>query len=302
MTCVWTPLHVLYSALLVLLVVSTLTRASSFMRAHGAKELWPYFQIRCDLNCPYGYMTDVEGNFVCYCHDPCQNVRCFRRTQCVVDLPKACLPSEYCRPKATCKDLSPPEQPPPQPSPTSTQHSVPQTQADDATTTSSETSLPERCLLPVTGEAKKCRNTRMRWYYDDITGTCKSFLGCKTTGNNFRGRRGCEKTCGVKRSLNRNRTRYPLIQADDASLAPRKNKSLQRPAICSLPAIPVTIGCKRTRRRWFFDAKTGTCRKFRSCRTPGNSFSKKRHCKRTCLSAKSSRRKGRRNETRSANQ
>ena len=62
-------------------VSTALARASGYMRAHGAKELWPYFQNFCNLSCEYGYLTDVEGNYVCLCHDPCQVCVC---TVCVI--------------------------------------------------------------------------------------------------------------------------------------------------------------------------------------------------------------------------
>ncbi|KAL8603620.1 hypothetical protein ACOMHN_005562 [Nucella lapillus] len=179
------------------------------------------------------------------------------------------------------------------------QHGVPQ--ADDAATTSAETSFPERCLLPVTGEAKKCRNVRVRWYFDSVTGSCKQFHGCRTKGNNFKRQRGCERTClGIKtvRSL--------TPQKDDANLmtpGDRAKVRLTIPAGCQVPPIPVTSGCRKVRKRWFFDVSSGTCRKFRSCPTPGNNFRKRRHCKNRCLRrGKTSRRKGRRGLSRSSKQ
>lgn len=289
----------LLTTTIVVLVSAAVARASSYMRGHGVKasELWPHFRNTCNLTCPYGYQTDVEGNFVCQCHDPCQNVLCFRKTRCVVELPKACR-GPYCRPKATCKEITEASH-----SPLLPQHGVPQ--ADDAATTSAETSYPERCMLPVTGEAKKCRNMRVRWYFDSVTGSCKQFHGCRKKGNNFKRQRGCERTClGIRTVRTQTPPHHPL-QRDDADLmTPRKVKvRLTIPAACHVPPIPVTSGCRKVRRRWFFDVSSGTCRKFRSCPTPGNNFRKRRHCKNRCLRlGKTSRRKGRRGVPRSSNQ
>lgn len=287
--------HLQISGVLLLLVSAAVTRASSYMRAHSAKEMWPYFRLKCDLKCPYGYQTDVEGNSVCLCHDPCQNVRCFGNTECVVDESKPCI-GDNCRPHATCRVVNQPaglHQSPP---------SQPRFQADDATTTSAETSAPATCLLPVAEEAKQCRKQRMRWFYDSVSGTCRQFRGCRGKGNNFKRQRGCERMCVTNRkNSSKGRSKSRLTQSAASSLTSQETQRAQAPPVCLLPAVPVTTGCKRLRRRWFFDASLGSCRKFLSCRTPGNNFSKKRHCRRKCLGKKkSSRRKGRRSAQKSA--
>ncbi|XP_076463570.1 kunitz-type protease inhibitor 2-like [Babylonia areolata] len=306
--CVCGKIHVMLPTLVVLLVSTVAARASSYMRGHGVKasELWPHFRNTCNLTCPYGYQTDVEGNFVCQCHDPCQNVLCFWKTRCVVELPKSCT-GTYCRPKATCKDVTESSQSP-------LPHGV--LQADDAATTSAETSYPERCMLPVTGEAKKCRKMRLRWYFDSVTGACKQFLGCRTKGNNFKRSRGCERMClGIKsgpssRTQPRSGGSALHVQQDDANLltlghgVKGSKVRLTLPAACHVPPVPVTTGCRKVRRRWFFDTTSGTCRKFRSCPTAGNNFRKRRHCKNRCLrlGKTSRRRKGRRGQFHSVKQ
>ncbi|KAK7488397.1 hypothetical protein BaRGS_00020371, partial [Batillaria attramentaria] len=193
--------------------------------------------------------------------------------------------------------ISPPS-PSPQP-PSQLQQSP--LQADDAATTSAETSVPEVCLLPVAEEAKQCRKMRMRWFFDNVTGTCRQFRGCRRKGNNFKRQRGCERVClRSQGTSSKRRPKTGLAQSDDASMTSQESKFFP-PAKCQLPALPTTTGCKRARKRWFFDATTGSCRKFRSCRTPGNNFSKKWHCKSRCLGKKkSSRRKGRYSSQQSA--
>lgn len=292
--------HLQVSGVLLLMVSAALTRASSYRRASGAKEMWPYFRIKCDLKCQYGYQTDVEGNYVCLCHDPCQNVRCFGNTECVVDESKMCS-EDNCRPHATCRAISglPPNLPTPPTTPQSPQSRL---QADDAATTSAEATVPEVCLLPVEEEAKLCRKTRTRWFYDNVSGTCRPFEGCRMGGNNFRRQKGCERVClWTRKASKKSRVQAAGTTSVDAAHKKRPQVRQAAPPTCLLPAVPSTSGCTRLRKRWFFDANTGTCRKFRSCSTPGNNFSKKRHCKSRCLGKKkSSRRKGRRSARQSA--
>ncbi|KAL8568312.1 hypothetical protein ACOMHN_040885 [Nucella lapillus] len=289
--CTTSALRRLYSVFLVLLVSSAVVRASSYLRAYGAKELWPYLRIRCDLHCPYGYETDVEGNYVCLCHDPCQKVRCFGRTECVVELSKLCT-RDYCRPKATCKDMNPHL-----PFPTA-QNGV--FLADDASMTSPAALLPPRCRLPGRDATKSCRKLRVRWFFDDVSGSCMSFLGCKTMDNNFRGRRGCEKTCGVQSGKSKNRPHHVTTHTGDVTVTSKDWFRAQ--PVCSRAVLPILTGCKRPLKRWFFDDRSGACRKFRSCPAGGNNFSRKRHCKKQCMEPGRVKRKGRKNQTRTANQ
>ncbi|XP_076442961.1 uncharacterized protein LOC143281603 [Babylonia areolata] len=292
-------LHVIFSTFLALLVGSAVTTASSYLRAYGAKELWPYLRLRCDLRCPYGYETDIEGNLVCLCHDPCQNVLCFGRTRCVVELPKLCT-RDYCRPRATCRDTGPLLPLPP------SHNGV--FLADDASTTSSATSIPARCRLPRSGAAdKSCRKLRVRWFFDDVTGTCRSFLGCRTTGNNnFRGRRGCEKTCSLKTG-NRNKHGPNSISGkptNDVTVTSHRHYLHVPPAplLCSRPVAPPTSRCQRSAKRWLYDGQSGSCRKFRVCPSGAYGFRRKRDCRHVCQDPGRARRRARRNQSRAANQ
>ena len=54
---------------------------------------------------------------------------------------------------------------------------------------------PEHCeLIPDSGS---CSATLRRWYFDSVTGDCKTFIwgGCDGNNNRFRSRRQCERRC-----------------------------------------------------------------------------------------------------------
>ncbi|XP_025105325.1 papilin-like isoform X2 [Pomacea canaliculata] len=217
--------------------------------------------MRCDLRCPHGYLTDVEGNYVCVCYNPCENVRCFGKTTCVVDTPKNCHLEDHCRPRAMCRDDLHHE-------PSS--QTLGPAQNDDATTTSSEASRPQLCFLPVSEEAKKCRTLRMRWFFDVTTGACKEFAGCREKGgNNFKKRKSCEKTCALPK---------PSTKSQDVT--PEEKVASD----CSLPVVHVATGCRKVHKRWYFDPTKASCQRFDGCETPGNNFRTKKQCKHVCTS------------------
>lgn len=75
---------------------------------------------------------------------------------------------------------------------------------------------------------------------------------------------------------------------------PDPAKKLKGKKICyqMLPLEAIKCTDNRTK-RWYFDSNLRQCKHFRGCQTPGNNFSRKRHCKKQCLGRKR-RRNGRR--------
>lgn len=64
-----------------------------------------------------------------------------------------------------------------------------------------------------------------------------------------------------------------------------------------LPLEAIKCTDNRTK-RWYFDSNLKQCKHFRGCQTPGNNFSRKRHCKKQCLGRKRRRHGKRRNSRR----
>ncbi|XP_023930070.1 uncharacterized protein LOC106155164 [Lingula anatina] len=115
---------------------------------------------KCDKKCPYGYESDVEGVSLCQCHNPCSSVMCLDGFQCVVQKPKLCN-QDFCRYFASCKDVN-------------------------------------VCALTHLDNSHQCTTGMTRWYYDQKTGKCRRFFGCRGKGNNFSRKWECKRKCHPK--------------------------------------------------------------------------------------------------------
>ncbi|KAK6183127.1 hypothetical protein SNE40_010662 [Patella caerulea] len=176
-----------------------LTEGSSLLPSYAKKELWPYYQIKCDLKCMYGYKTDMEGQYFCKCYDPCENIYCHSSSKCVVNVPKRTdCDWSSCKAKAFCQETK--TRPKKKNRKKYLWHLDNTPQRDDGSVTSSEKGHGV-CHMPLEEEAKKCTKLRKRWYFDPISGQCRKFRGCRTGGNNFGRKKRCKRKCLSKTKL-----------------------------------------------------------------------------------------------------
>jgi hypothetical protein len=96
-----------------------------------------------------------------------------------------------------------------------------------------------------------CLAALPRFYFNSKTGKCEKFVygGCQGNSNNFKTEADCKATC-----VN----------------------------VCSLPKKPGP--CKGSFPRYYFDIKSGECKKFiyGGCQGNGNNFVSKSECEKTC--------------------
>ncbi|XP_022331228.2 uncharacterized protein LOC111129254 [Crassostrea virginica] len=209
----------------------------------------------CHRKCDYGYDTDIEGNLICKCKNPCRNIYCFGGTTCVVS--KHCSGGS-CKLDASCKD------PRPQKDTSSTSPLKSQGEAVYDTQGFVQTDAGSVCRQPLSLDVFSCPKRTRRYMYDATKRKCVRFWGCRKPGNNFDKRRTCKNTC----------------------IKPYKGASKRRPKDkkCLLPVEDVTAVCfEKLRRRWVYDANTNKCIKIRGCPRPGNNFQKRLECKSQCV-------------------
>ncbi|KAL5008869.1 hypothetical protein ScPMuIL_014450 [Solemya velum] len=150
---------------------------------------------KCTKICPHGYSTDVEGNSICKCYDPCTNVFCLGGTTCVVVETEPCDWGS-CKPRAECTDHKVNGKKDSDRFKTSI-FNIPQ--RDDATSSRPNDDL---CRLPAPTEAQMdCRRKKRKWFFEVTTGRCIRYKGCDTVGNSFSRKKDCKRTC--KRSRRR---------------------------------------------------------------------------------------------------
>ncbi|XP_069118710.1 uncharacterized protein [Argopecten irradians] len=58
--------------------------------------------------------------------------------------------------------------------------------------------------------------------------------------------------------------------------------------VCVDQPPPEAWKCDRKEKRYYFNSNKGMCLRFRGCQTAGNNFRRRKDCKRTCISSKSS--------------
>ncbi|XP_056021259.1 uncharacterized protein LOC130054725 [Ostrea edulis] len=214
----------------------------------------------CNRRCDYGYDTDIEGNFICKCNDPCQNVYCFGGSSCIIS--KSCSRGT-CRLDASCKD--------PRPQKDTSSTSSPKSQGyGDATYDTANfvrTNAVTICSQPLSNDIFNCPKRTRRYMYDTGKGRCVRFWGCRKPGNNFDKRRTCKETCitPYKGKIKRHRLR------------PRNEQ-------CSLPVENMIVVCSgKLRRRWVYDVMKNKCVKIKGCPRHGNNFKKRLECKFKCV-------------------
>ncbi|CAF1151451.1 unnamed protein product [Rotaria sp. Silwood1] len=118
----------------------------------------------------------------------------------------------------------------------------------------------DQCTQPI--EVGPCQGEFIRFYYDIITGQCRSFVygGCKKNKNNFLTLKDCLKTC----------------------VEPRQKD------ICLQPKVIGT--CQERRPTWYFNMIERECKLFQysGCKGNHNQFSTKEECNLSCSSLKTS--------------
>ncbi|UJR30963.1 hypothetical protein I4U23_018475 [Adineta vaga] len=118
----------------------------------------------------------------------------------------------------------------------------------------------DQCTQPM--EVGSCKGEFTRFYYDTITGQCRSFIygGCKKNRNNFVTLKDCLNTC----------------------VKPRQKD------ICLQPKVIGT--CQERHPSWYFDIMEGDCKLFQysGCKGNHNRFSSKDECDHSCSSLKTS--------------
>ncbi|CAF3509066.1 unnamed protein product [Rotaria socialis] len=118
----------------------------------------------------------------------------------------------------------------------------------------------DQCTQPV--EVGPCKGEFTRYFYDVVTGQCRSFMygGCKKNKNNFVTLKDCLKVC----------------------VEPRQKD------ICLQPRIIGT--CQERRPTWYFDMVERECKLFQysGCKGNHNQFGSKEECDLSCSSLKTS--------------
>ncbi|XP_062595540.1 uncharacterized protein LOC134256878 [Saccostrea cucullata] len=214
----------------------------------------------CNRKCEYGYDTDIEGNFICKCNNPCQNVYCFAGTTCVIS--KSC-DRGACKLDASCKDLRR-QKDIGLTSPLKSQDFV---GVSFDTANFVQTDANTICRQPLSFDVFNCPKRMRRYMYDATKGRCVRFWGCRKPGNNFDKKRTCKETCIFPYKGKAHKTR----------LRPRNVR-------CQFPVENMHIVCSgKLRRRWVFDVLRNKCIKIKGCPRPGNNFQKRLECKLQCV-------------------
>ncbi|XP_060070588.1 tissue factor pathway inhibitor-like [Ylistrum balloti] len=259
-----------------------------------------HFKLKCGLQCPYGYDTDVEGGPICKCQNPCRNVFCFEGTVCVIKKAKNCR-GGHCNHEAACEDdksatsglsntmahnmgLS---------AITNEVFNIDGLQQDSSTSISGTgtADVIDICVDQPPPEAWKCDRKEKRYYFNSNKGMCLRFRGCQTPGNNFRRRKDCKRTCISSKSKKGNFANLNRIPSRETS---------NETNICLL-ALEDSSRCRgRTVMRWHFSLEKGSCVRVKACKSSfGNYFRKRRHCKRQCMRKSRSVSRRRKNKKRS---
>ena len=130
--------------------------------------------------------------------------------------------------------------------------------------------LPKKCTLPP--KTGPCKAAFRRFYYNASSGTCKRFVygGCKGNANNFTTLKTCQNAC-----------------AKSKKPTPRTTKPKKKlPSLCKLPKKQGP--CEAIFPRFYFDAKSGKCKKFiyGGCQGNANNFTSLKACQMKCHVAK----------------
>ncbi|KAL5018638.1 hypothetical protein ScPMuIL_004360 [Solemya velum] len=108
------------------------------------------------------------------------------------------------------------------------------------------------CLMPI--DSGDCSSSEYSWYYDSVSGTCRTFnySGCGGNGNQFKSKGLCENTCSRE-----------VICREDVGNGTQ---------------------CQLNSNRWKFHPDTGQCRQFvdGTCEGETTSFKSKEACESKC--------------------
>nr|XP_019605188.1 PREDICTED: eppin [Rhinolophus sinicus] len=151
------------------------------------------------------------------------------------------------------------------------------------------------CNMPK--ETGPCMAFFRRWWYDNKSDTCSSFIygGCKGNNNNFQTKALCQNTCPKKRLCPRNKAKCDLQERNQCTRnrhCPEKTKCCEfncgkkcldlKQDVCSLPKV---VGpCLAYFRRWWYNKETKTCSIFiyGGCQGNNNNFQSESVCKTIC--------------------
>jgi hypothetical protein len=148
-------------------------------------------------------------------------------------------------------------------------------------------------------EPGPCLGAHARWYYNEETGECDSFLygGCHGNRNRFTSQWDCEAACRHKRITleTTRRCKQPVAgaiivvsaAAPEAEISAAVNETCFAAAAAvndSNSALPTGAGVQA---RWAFDEKARRCRPFyfAGCGENENNFATVEECEESCPSA-----------------
>ncbi|CAF4128889.1 unnamed protein product [Rotaria sp. Silwood2] len=138
----------------------------------------------------------------------------------------------------------------------------------------------DQCTQPV--DVGPCKGEFSRFYYDIITGQCRSFMygGCKKNKNNFATLKDCLKTCVEPRQKGTNEKTSIIFYFEYFDYYFKD--------ICLQPKVIGT--CQERRPTWYFDMIERECKLFQysGCKGNHNQFSTKEECDLSCSSLKTS--------------
>ncbi|CAN7988853.1 unnamed protein product, partial [Ixodes hexagonus] len=130
--------------------------------------------------------------------------------------------------------------------------------------------LPDLCYLPA--ERGPCRAHIPRWFFNNETGECETFVygGCRGNANNFPTIQQCQLTCP--------QGRHPQYAVYSVSFLGRTSPVRN----CESPADPGP--CKGYFPRWFYNTETGACEEFiyGGCQGNANNYYSLEQCESTC--------------------
>lgn len=239
------------------------------------------FISQCGLICPLGYETDIEGNPMCKCNDPCMNIYCFGGTKCVIEKASSNCNGDRCKLEAVCKEIKDKKKVEKSQDYRLSRENeafLQYLQQDSVTKVDEQHAV---CFQEIPTDAFRCRKKRRRYFYDSISGLCVKFRGCESKGNNFAKKKDCKRLCRKERKNKgiSNLAVVSEIRADPTTEIKRRN-----PGSCSASLAEIKLNCPtKLVKRYYFNAHKGRCVRIKGCPSSDKLFRKRKDCKRRCL-------------------
>ncbi|KAM4565831.1 kunitz-type protease inhibitor 2 [Odontesthes bonariensis] len=165
----------------------------------------------------------------------------------------------------------------------------------------------ERCeAAPKTGP---CEALLTRWFYNQKTGSCQSFIygGCRGNKNNYQSEDSCKAACTgsvlpedsapapaqpaakALRMAPEGPSESDPSESDPSDSAPAQRTEMSAGEFAErCEAATETGPCRAALPRWFYNQKTGSCQSFiyGGCRGNKNNYQSEDSCKATCTGVK----------------